>query len=96
MRSIMFSVQPTGGAAAVQMKDIGDKVRVISVKARAANTAGGCIVVGKSDVTLTNGHALIPGDVHKINFGTGSDPLSSFYLCGTDANDYLDVTAVLG
>ena len=83
---------PSAGTA-VQISNTTDKVKSITVKARAGNS--GIAYFGVSDVSSTNGFELEAGDSKTENFGDGSVAFSAFYVDAASSGDDVDWTVIL-
>ena len=83
----------TAGTA-VQISNTADRVKSISVKARAANA--GNTYFGISDVDKdTGGWEMLPGEEYATDFGEGSVLFSVFYVDAAQSGDKVDWKVIL-
>ena len=83
---------PTAGTAA-QISNTLDKVKAISVRCKPGNV--GNIAFGVSDVTMTNGWTLRPGESKAVHFGEGSVLFSTFWVNAANNGDDAEWDVVL-
>jgi hypothetical protein len=83
---------PSGGTR-VQISNTSDRVKAIEAHAPSGNT--GSVYFGVSDVSVTNGRELAPGEAVAYSFGEGSVLFSTFYVDAATNGDDVDWAVIL-
>lgn len=76
-----------------QISSTSKRIKSLEYHARSDNKSS-CIV-GRSNVSRTNGREIPPGETHGPNFDKGSEPFSIFYAVIIEAGDLLDWTVII-